>query len=135
MQCKSQQAEIAKLSVEAAEAFCGDLKAAGVEVDEGLFLGLAAKEPPLEAVVQHWEGVLQQQENLDDRERANLIAQLKRHAQVLPCNGTVVESAERAVTRIAPTIIRDADAFKKTLEVSGRPEPVGGWRENVAAKI
>jgi len=76
VQCKSQVADSVKFTVEAAVAFCADVKEAGIAIDEEQFRLLAAKEPPLESVVSHWEALLEKSAPVDDDRRTKLLSRL-----------------------------------------------------------
>jgi len=67
VQCKSQVADSVRFTVEAAVAFCADVKEAGISVDEEQFRRLAAKEPPLESVVSHWQAALLEKKRVGRR--------------------------------------------------------------------
>jgi insulysin len=137
VQCKSQIQAAGKFGVETAEAFSRDLQDAGVKFDAELFLQLAAREPPVEAVVAHWSAVLAQDKTLEEATRLRLIEQLKKHsAQSVREPAANDENLNPTIVPVLPpSFIVDAAEFKRILTISGAPVPVEEFRDLSTPKL
>lgn len=129
--CKSQSPTSVKFTVEAAEAFCQDLRAAGVEVDEELFLKLAAKEPPVEAVSNHWRSVFETRPEMKEAEKLQLLVLLQQHAESFAPE-TRTDAPE---DQIRPAFILDPGAFKHSMSLSPAPVPVENYQDFSISKL